>query len=506
MYIQPNTVIKILQGVPLDNTYKHTIYFSNKTAQQTYFNTKVVKTFTNLSYQRVNRSVCRLPICADEIYNCNYMMFQNTSFGNKFFYAFITGVEYVSNDVCEVQFEIDVIQTWQTDIQFKECYVVREHAMSDNIGDNTQPETLAIGNKTFYNQGNYVNLNDQIIVTYSTVNLTGDDAGDLVEPILRENNIMTTVPYITELDNLTGLVAIVNKANELGKLDAIIGIYQIPRLCTKLRTDDALQLDVEVDDAYGDYTPRNKKLYTSQFCEIIVDDSHGNSSSYYFEKIATTGGEQHANKDLHVVIEGTTAPTPYVYYYPLSYSGRSRNYGEGKIIDNFTQVTVNADALTNYIAQNKNSMALGLIGDCITSMIGAPTALVGFGNRVGNTVGKLMDVNNQPPKTLGQRNNNGYLNKFDNNKIYGMIYALDRPSVERMDKFFDAFGYATNTTKTPNISGRPAWNYVQTNGCIAVGNAPADDIAKICSIMDDGITWWKSGAGVGNYSQNNSIS
>ena len=37
MYIEPNTNIKLLHNVPLDNTYEHTILFSNSNDQANYF-------------------------------------------------------------------------------------------------------------------------------------------------------------------------------------------------------------------------------------------------------------------------------------------------------------------------------------------------------------------------------------------------------------------------------------------------------------------------------------
>lgn len=49
---------------------------------------------------------------AEDLYDCNYLAFQNTSFGSKWFYAFITSVEYVNNITSEITFEIDVLQTY----------------------------------------------------------------------------------------------------------------------------------------------------------------------------------------------------------------------------------------------------------------------------------------------------------------------------------------------------------------------------------------------------------
>ena len=114
MYIQPNSTIRLLTGIPLDNTYAHTIYFANKNAQAEYFasKTKTGCTFNAQTYQRVNKGTMRLQVLADDIYDCNYLMFKNTSYGDRWFYAFITSIEYVSNIVSEISYEIDVMQTW----------------------------------------------------------------------------------------------------------------------------------------------------------------------------------------------------------------------------------------------------------------------------------------------------------------------------------------------------------------------------------------------------------
>ena len=112
MYIQPQTNIRILQNVPLDTTYVHTIYFSSASAQQTYFASKQKYNLSSYTYQRVNNGIARVGIKADSLYDCNYMMFQNTAYGSKWFYAFITSVEFVNNECSEITFELDVMQTW----------------------------------------------------------------------------------------------------------------------------------------------------------------------------------------------------------------------------------------------------------------------------------------------------------------------------------------------------------------------------------------------------------
>ena len=110
MYIAPSTNIKLLKGVPLDNTYDHTLYFEDANSQANYFASMAKYTFNNNTYQRVNKGTMRIGVCADNIYDCNYMMFQNTNFGTKWFYAFINSIEYINNDVTEIEYEIDDMQ------------------------------------------------------------------------------------------------------------------------------------------------------------------------------------------------------------------------------------------------------------------------------------------------------------------------------------------------------------------------------------------------------------
>lgn len=144
MYIAPNSIIRIMHNVPLDDSYNHTIKFASLSAQQAYFSSANVVKFTlnEQTYQRVERGKMRVEIKAEDLYDCDYLSFQNTSFGTKWFYAFITGVEYVNNVTSEITFEIDVMQTYLFDITVGECYVEREHVIDDSIGANTIAEPI----------------------------------------------------------------------------------------------------------------------------------------------------------------------------------------------------------------------------------------------------------------------------------------------------------------------------------------------------------------------------
>lgn len=151
-YIAPNTKLYILKGVPLDNTYEHTVYYANATAQLNAFLAYKKYELEKLSYQRTGAGLMRVQLTYEQMYDCNYMIFQNTSYGNKWWYAFITGVAYVNNSTCEISYEIDVMQTWCYDYTFMQSFVDREHVdpsteSFSNYRNYIQPEGLETGSE-----------------------------------------------------------------------------------------------------------------------------------------------------------------------------------------------------------------------------------------------------------------------------------------------------------------------------------------------------------------------
>lgn len=61
-------------------------------------------------------------------------MYQNSNYSNKWFYAFITSMEYKNDNTTYIKLETDIWQTYQFEIQFKPSFIVREMVnVSDDI-------------------------------------------------------------------------------------------------------------------------------------------------------------------------------------------------------------------------------------------------------------------------------------------------------------------------------------------------------------------------------------
>lgn len=126
---QSGTNVRLLSNIPFSNDYKNTRWFDTKSEQTTYFQSKpIVHRENEFNYQRIEgQTFIRVKEHIDKLWGANYLMFQNAQYNNKWFYAFITKLEYENKQTTNVHFQIDVFQTWKFEMDFKPSYVVREH-------------------------------------------------------------------------------------------------------------------------------------------------------------------------------------------------------------------------------------------------------------------------------------------------------------------------------------------------------------------------------------------
>lgn len=141
--ITPNSEIRLLK-VPFEIDNRNQLTFSNLTAQTNYFLGLSHLSYENTTYQRKD-NIIRFEAPIDDIITYNYVMYKNTSYSNKWFYAFITNMEYKNDSTTDITIKEDVFQTWQFDITYKKMFVEREHVNDDTIGLHTIPENLELG-------------------------------------------------------------------------------------------------------------------------------------------------------------------------------------------------------------------------------------------------------------------------------------------------------------------------------------------------------------------------
>lgn len=512
MYINPQTNIRLLKNVPLDNTYQHTIYFDNATAQVNYFMGLQKYNLTNYTYQRVNKGVARIGIKADNLYDCNYMIFQNTAYGNKWFYAFITGVEYVNNECSEVTFELDVMQTWFFDCEPDYCFIEREHSVTDNVGDNIVPENVDCGEYVYNGYGKITNVLDPLCVVVMISDESISPDGTLYDGVYGG---CTLYAY-----NTNDTDAIKNKLNEYrSKPDSVVGMF----MCPVIGTGGAIEKGgvkiiyssgsetitingnaITGTEALDNYIPKNKKLYTYPYNFLAVETSKTSAIYRYefFNQLTPT-------LKIDVPI---TSPVQ-VALRPTNYKGSDENTlnSETIILDDYPMCSWSTDAFKAWVAQNSlivrtaatTAASVGALE--LAGVAFAPAALAIGAGKALSLLAQGYKASIAADITKGTLNSGSIDVASGKKTFYGGRCSVSRQYAQMIDEYFSMYGYATKIIKRPNRNSRPHWNYVKTVNATITGSVPADDMRKICTIYDNGITFWKHGNEVGQYYLDNRV-
>lgn len=528
--IQPNSTIKIFHGIPLDNSYNDTLYFANKGAQTSWFNSAnnahLKYTFSAQTYQRVNSGVFECSQSADDLYDCNYMMFQNTSYGTKWFYAFITSVEYVNNGNSRVYYEIDYIQTYLYDgAVLEDCFIEREHTATDNIGDNILPEPVECGEYVFDNYSQLIADGQGGVNPLKNYKLAVlvCDVGTAASVDCRVYDECFAGGYITVFNTDANALAELN--TQLGQYaarpEAIVALYMVPSLCIGSVTipDGGAQLAstyhgqtatsvksaLAGTETFQGYTPKNKKLYTYPYNYFHVDNGNGESTAFRYEFFY--------NGVPMFKLESCILPPVQVKLMPENYKGGSGGtplQAEFLTITGYPLCSWNYDSYKAWQAQNAIPTiiqagigAIGLLAAPLTGGASLAATLATGASLAGNAVSQRYHASMQADTCRGNVSSGNVNFSHNEMQFYSARCHITADYARMIDNYFSEFGYRVNRLGTPSLCNRPHWTYVKTAGCKVKGLAPADATTKIEQIFDAGITFWVTPSEVGNYTLNN---
>lgn len=133
MTITPDTNIRLLK-CPLQLDNKNQITFQDKVRDQYPYFLSLPYTEVSASYyQRANSSIF-YPGHYDDMIHYNYCMYQNHNYTDKWYFAYITGMKYISDNCTQIFLAEDVFQTWYYDAWLRPSFVEREMlSVSDDV-------------------------------------------------------------------------------------------------------------------------------------------------------------------------------------------------------------------------------------------------------------------------------------------------------------------------------------------------------------------------------------
>lgn len=538
----PNTVVKILRNVPLDDTYTDTRWFSSAGEQTGFFNGKAKYTFTDLTYQRVNNGIaqprvaltCRVPMIADNLYDCNYLMFQNTNYGSKWFYAFIKQVNYINPNNTEIVYEIDYLQSFMFELSIKASFVEREHASADEDQPfaNLTPEPLQVPNWV-YDQTTFsiVDMSSMGLQTTPTIIMAIVPNKLVLDAVTPDGQFYSGIysgasyKVFTSASDADSFIAVLAA---LDAADCIVDVFMSPGSPKVGAGTEKQSVTTTIDvtgklfnTPTGTYTIRNKKLLNSQFTYIQGNSHSGEEMKWLPEYVNGTvfAGEVHIayNPEFAMMFVprymGSTDVGKRGVDYGLSFNQtvhcvwNSMGYlssairGAMKIAGTLaaTVATGGAGAGVTALSTAVAPAAPAVVGPTLDgTMQNASRAMQGATQL--SELGELFDTKGQGARGSAPTDVLTFamgLHGFDFRRM-----CPDKETLERFDTFFDMFGYQVNKVKVPNLDTRAAWNYVKLNRPCIYGSVPVEGMDIIRAAFSRGIRLWHVDA-VGDYSIQN---
>lgn len=513
------STVRILENAPADDTYTDVRWFTSTGAQSGFFASKAIGTFTEMSYQRVQGTVpggrpqmtITIPEVADKYYNANYLMFQSENTGAKWFYAFIRRVEYISPTVTRITYELDYFQSYITQFEIKPSYVEREHASAaeDQYFANTTPEPVGVDYWEIMSKQSITPAQlGTVGAPFITAAVVPDkeliEGGTVQYGALYAGIYSGLYYYTVSASNYATMNSFLAQLNEKGKIDQVQAVFMSPITPLKGSGSGAQPWVFQtppnigsITTAAGSYTFKNKKLAAWPFC--------------FYRLRPTTGGQEVDLKpelcgsQLTGITVFSNTPDGTMALVP-NYDGQSPDYTQAVTYNNTVQSSWSKDTYANWLAQNQVSNAIKGITMIGKTAIGAATGNAGMvlsgAVDMVDMIGQNQAIKAQPDSGRGNPLSGSLAMSMGREGFEIYHYVPNPQAAERIDDFFNMFGYAIGKVKVPNTDTRAAWNYVKCQNVVIAGSVPVEGMREIKAAFNRGIRLWHID-NVGDYSANN---
>lgn len=396
-FIQPNTTISLCRNVPLTPSYVNTLYFEREEYQYNYFISKVGTglTFTQQSYQRRNRNRLRIHINAELIDDVNYLIFNNGRMNDpqsplivtsKTYYAFILDTKYINENVSEITYMIDVMQTWMFNYTLQPCYVVREHVSDDAIGKHTEPEALDIGPYDYESVGNLVSgdgMSPYIVfaTTFEYPSLDDYYGG-------MQGGVYSGLNYICFPATTAGIASAQQFVDDSStKIDGIVYCFMAPKFIADIASTNSFAMyssnltpntswtfASDSDNQSAPNYPRNNKMYCYPYNFFGVSNNEGDMGVMRWEL-----WERNQSGKVEYTLVGALSSSAEMQFIPDKYAGTTGlNYNEKVTSGNWPQCSWNNDPYKAWFATTGRIQRFADIQDAMNILFGLGQAAQNF--------------------------------------------------------------------------------------------------------------------------------
>lgn len=420
-------------------------------------------------------------------------------------------------------------------------------------GNNLIPEGLEFGELKVEGTAEFDELEPAYVVAYTgdSYQVGNDTPVQIKQEGYNYNGIFSSVTFAVADSN--GFKVLMKIMNENANSDKVLTVFTVPKLAVQsLLPDDPpgqttykfefiqrnftespkIKTLLARSNSLDGYTPRNKKLLTYPYIYLGFNPQNGTKKIYRYEDFL--------NSTPSFKIMSEINPNPTVQFIPQNYRGANGDsLSDNASLNGYPTISFKTDTFNVWLAQNNDIISLqmqqenynynidaikggmGMVGDMTGMLSGNPSSMVGgFNGYIDKSIDLMrLDKNHEfyiknqmaqiekqamLPDNASLSSSNSTLlgyNMFDKNIF--TRYTIKREFAERLDKYFDMYGYTINELKNININSRPNWNYIKTQGANILGNIPQFDLQTIKEMFDNGITFWHNPETFLDYSQNN---
>lgn len=473
-------------------------------------------------------------------------MYKNADYDQKYYFAYITGIRYINDEMTEISIKTDVFQTWQFDFVYKKSFVERKHVTDDVAGKYTIAEPVATGEYVMNNFDYYSDLDEYFYVLQVTKFLPPYDTTLDQKGATNFGGVpMTGGAYLIDnIQNMQDMIYAYNHTNGYS-IDMVYNAYLIPKICFDPNSYGTAPLyhlyqgqdypmvyhyNIDKANALDTYTPRNKKLLTFPYCYMLLSNNNGSQNILHYEKFK--GSDCAFNISCVPTVGGSIKCTPEEYSTNQSY-----NEEEGILLGKYPLINYNKDNYASWLLTNSASLATQRVQGMATMGIGGLTAITALGTLltassltalttaglVGGAIGGLgtllggaFQIQNSlnedyqhslVPNSASSLSNGGDINVCqDMAGFFFYRYSIKREFAEIIDSYFDMFGYKVNSMEVPNLHTRTNWNYLKIiSPNVESTDVPDTDLNEYKQMLTTGITFWHNINTFRDYSQSNPV-
>lgn len=537
----------LCQGIKLDKDFVNVLSY-DESSMVTLCRNNMIATSKNYAIldPTVNSIDISLPY-ASCIY-ANYIAFKNPHYGNKWYFAFVDKVRYVSNNCTTIEFTVDVFSTWYSSMTIGQAFIEREHVDDDTVGLHTIEEGLETGDYIIKGCSRVTDkLGAANYIVAVNKYLSDHGMGDMPSQSIY-GNLFSGYVYLY-FNSDTQVRNLIKAYNGWGQIDSIINIFTIggnmlsltPTKHTidswgsgdldvyyievpasirpiSIETNIQYQLNTVIDG----YTPKNNKLLCFPYQYLAINNNAGNEVIYKYE--------ESLNNTPTFNIEGVICPGCSIKLYPTNYKRYDaiqypndphlypKEYNLGLTAGKMPNCSWSTDAYTNWLTQNAVNEKFEDINFGYSQFKNLPSEgsanFKSGGEIVENYLSLQLDRLQRrknaefiPNQTRGNSNAGDVAYSANILTFYASVITIKAEYARIIDNFFSRYGYCVNAIKTPNILSRTKFNYIKVGAGdeLVHGNIPASDLEQINRIFRRGTTIFHDYTTFGDYTQTNSI-